>query len=132
MSALIVITLFGMAMFAGIYFAQRRVSNVDREFFESQWASIESMSQNESGWVQSIIEADKLMDEALKQNHYSGKTTAERMVSANRAFSNPNSIWRSHKIRNKVVHETRVKLRQQHVSSTLRGYKKALRDLGAL
>jgi len=132
MSALILIAFIGTVMFLAIYFLQKKVSNVDREFFKTQWQSIEVMSRAEASWVQAIVDADKLMDEALKQNRYSGKTTADRMVAANRAFSKPDFVWRSHKIRNKVVHETRVKLRQGHVNSALRGFKMALKDLGAL
>ena len=90
------------------------------------------MSKNEASWVQVIIDSDKLLDEALKQSRYNGKTVAERMVSANRAFSDADGIWRAHKLRNKVVHENGVKLRQKNIDAALSKYRQALKDLGAL
>lgn len=129
---LLIILFFAVVLFAAIAYIARQTSGLNREYFKAQWEAIEVMSKTKASWVQAIVDADKLMDEALKQSKFSGKTTGERMVSANRAFSNADKVWTAHKIRNKVVHETDFKLKKGVVNTALGGFKRALKDLGAL
>lgn len=120
----------GVIMLVAISVMQKRRSHVDREFFINRWDTIQKTFQNTQGkWMEVIIEADKLVDEALKQRGYAGKTMGERMVSANRIFKDPDMVWNAHKFRNRIVHETDVKVKKSHVSYALRGYRKALKDL---
>lgn len=137
MSNDVLIILGGILAFAIFCFyvltvVHRRSGKLNREMYQKKWAEIETMAETEAGWVQAIIEADKLLDDALKKSGYKGKTMGERMVSASRAFSKKDSAWAAHKLRNKVVHETGVKLRQQHTKGALRSFRRALEDLGAL
>lgn len=132
MIGLAVILAAAIIIFGLIYFISRRTSRINHAFFEEKWNNVQKLSSIQSGWVQAIIEADKLVDEALKVHKFKGKNMGERLVSANRLFRDPDSIWRAHKVRNKVVHETNVELNKGIVSSTIKGFRKALKDLGAL
>ena len=123
---------FGIFAMYVITVVHRRSSKLDRDFYREKWAEIDATAMQEAGWVQAVIEADKLLDDALKKSGYRGKTMGERLVSASRAFSNKDRTWAAHKLRNKIVHETSIKLRRQHVEAALSGFKKALSDLGAL
>lgn len=127
---LILIIAVFLLVFMG--YIARQTSNLNRDYFKAQWEAIEAMASQKASWVQAIVDADKLLDEALKQSRYSGKTTGERMVSANRVFSDADRVWTAHKIRNKVVHESNFKLKKSIVNTALSGFKKALKDLGAL
>lgn len=126
------IALVALLVLGLIVLASRRASTLNRDYFKSQWRSIEIMSKTKASWVQAIVDGDKLLDEALKQLHFKGKTTADRMVSANRSFSDTDGVWTAHKIRNKVVHETGFRLKKAHVNSALSGFERALKDLGAI
>jgi hypothetical protein len=127
---IIIAIVIGLVMLASITYLQKKRSFVDRQFFIDRWDTIQKTYQNTpSKWMEVLIEADKLVDEALKQRGYSGKTMGERMVSANRIFKDPDMIWNAHKLRNRVVHETGIKVKKSHVSYALRGYRKALKDL---
>ena len=119
-------------IFALIVFVQRRTSSIDRAYFAKTWPKIEALASKKATWVQAVVDADKLLDEALKQSNINGTTVAERMVEANRVFSDANMIWSSHKLRNKVVHESKFVLKKKHVQAAMSGYKQALKDLGAL
>jgi len=120
----------GVIMLVVITSMQKKRSQIDRQFFIDRWDTIQKTFQNTPGkWMEVIIEADKLVDEALKQRGYAGKTMGERMVAANRIFKDPDMIWNAHKFRNRVVHETGVKVKKSQVSYALRGYRKALKDL---
>lgn len=123
---------FGVFVLFLLAFINRKTSKLDREFYEKKWRDIVKLAENESGWVQAVIEADKLLDDALKKSGYKGKTMGERLVSASRAFTNKDKTWAAHKLRNKVVHETSVKLRSNHVRGAIRAFGRSLKDLGAL
>jgi hypothetical protein len=79
-----------------------------------------------------VIDADKLLDEALKKKHFKGKTMGERLVSAQRTLSDNDGTWYAHKLRNRLVHEPNIRIKKREAQAALAGFKKALRDLGAL
>jgi hypothetical protein len=79
-----------------------------------------------------IIDADKLLDDALKKRHFKGKTMGERLVAAQKNLSDNDAVWFAHKLRNRLVHETNVRLKKRDVQKALSGFRQGLRDLGAL
>ncbi len=79
-----------------------------------------------------IINADKLLDEALKKSHYKGKTMGERLVSAQHQLGDNDAVWNAHKLRNRLVHEDMSKLKEREVKHALVGFRGGLKDLGAL
>lgn len=116
-----------------LMFFSKRTGRLDQRYFNQQWEEIASMYQrSEELWPQAIIKADVLLDEALKQQKYQGKTMGERLVSANRLFRDPDAVWRAHKTRNRLVHEPNAKVNRNNASAAMRGFRKALKDLGAL
>ena len=79
-----------------------------------------------------VMNADKLLDRALKDSRYKGKTMGERLVAAQREIKYNDDVWYGHKLRNKLVHENDIKLKERDVKDALLGIKAALKDLGAL
>ena len=126
------IIVFGAFCLYVITVVHKRSSKLNQDFYRQKWAEIDAAATQEAGWVQAIVEADKLLDDALKKSGFRGRTMGERLVSASRAFSNKDRTWAAHKLRNKIVHETSIKLRKQHIDGALNGFYKALKDLGAL
>lgn len=127
------IAAFGILMLVFIWIITRiKGTGLNRSYFQTRWKELEMLLRTTEGTTLAIIEADKLVDEALKRLHMSGKTMGERMVSAQRKFSNPDAVWTAHKIRNRLVHEPGLKPRKSHAQSALKAYRQALRDLGAL
>jgi hypothetical protein len=78
-----------------------------------------------------IIDADKLLDEALRKHRFKGKTMGERLVSAQRMISDNDAVWYAHKLRNRLVHEPNVRLKKNEARTALAGFRQGLRDLGA-
>jgi hypothetical protein len=108
-----------------------RPPKLDRSHFVAKWQQLQSQCANQATWPLAIIDADKLLDEALKKHRYKGKTMGERMMRAQRELSDNDGAWFAHKLRNKIVHED-IKLKQRDVKDALQGFRQALRDLGAL
>lgn len=105
---------------------------LDQEKFRQRWQELQQLCGEESTWSLAVINADKLVDEALKKRGFKGKSMGERLVSAQRNLKSNDDVWRAHKLRNKLVHEDLRKLRKTDVKDALMSFREALKDLGAL
>lgn len=106
--------------------------NVTR--YQTQWLAIEnSVSRdNQASWQVAIMNADKLVDQALRERRFSGKTMGERMKSAQKVWRNANHVWGAHKVRNQLAHEVDTPLNYDITLRALSAFKQALKDLGAI
>ncbi len=130
---LVVAIIFGIAIlvFAGRY-SKRFVRPLNHKYFEDRWVELLALVKSPEGMILAVIDADKLLDEALRKKGYKGKTMGERLVAAQRDLSDNDNVWYAHKLRNRLVHEPNVKMKKNEARNALEGIKKGLRDLGAL
>jgi hypothetical protein len=131
-SAAILAIIVLLAVVLGAGFLKRRPAPLNREYFTRKWQESQGFCKDKATWPLAVINADKLVDEALKKRKYKGKTMGERMVSAQRDFSDNDGVWFAHKLRNRLVHETDIRLKEPDVKKALVGLRQALKDLGAL
>lgn len=128
------IIIVGAIMFAVIGLTKKgsTILNVDR--YREKWLAIEQQLKRTepSSYQMVVLNADKLVDHALKERGVSGATMGERMKSAASMFSDNNSLWAAHKLRNHIAHESDAKVSYDQARSALAGFKKALKDLGAI
>jgi hypothetical protein len=113
-------------------FLARRPKSLNRERYKQRWNEIQNLCGNKDAWPLAVINADKLLDEALKARKFKGKTMGERLVSAQHSLSDNDDVWFGHKLRNKLVHEEVGQLKKREVIRVLAGFRQALKDLGAL
>lgn len=113
-------------------FGRRIIRPLNRSYFDKKWSELLSRVKTSEGMTLAVIDADKLLDEALKRKGYRGKTMGERLVAAQRELSNNDGVWYAHKLRNRLVHEPDVRLRKNEARNALAGIKQGLHDLGAL
>lgn len=109
---------------------KRKPLNVQK--FTERWQNAQKHCGNKNTWPLAIIDADKVLDDALKARKYHGKAMGERLMAAQHDLTSNDTVWAAHKLRNRIVHEENVKLTQKSVKEALLGYRQALRDLGAL
>lgn len=79
-----------------------------------------------------ILNADKLVGQALQELGIKGATMGERMKAASATFSDLNGFWEAHKLRNKIAHDTDASITYDQARYALVKFKKALKDLGAI
>jgi hypothetical protein len=129
---LIGIIVFGLAILAIVSrLARRRTPKLSHQYFQHQWAELLARVKTPEGMMLAIIDADKLLDEALRKHRFKGKTMGERLVSAQRMISDNDAVWYAHKLRNRLVHEPNVRLKKNEARTALAGFRQGLRDLGA-
>jgi hypothetical protein len=119
-------------VFGSSFLLKRRPRHLNKQYYQDRWQTLQGLLKDKSTWPLAVIDADKLLDDALKRSHYKGKTMGERLVSAQRDLSDNDGVWFGHKLRNRLVHESNVKLTEKMVKEALVGIRGALRDLGAL
>lgn len=87
--------------------------------------------QDEAQWKLAIIEADTILDEAIKQMGYKGATMGERMkqIKPNR-FPMLEDAWRAHRVRNYIVHDPTYHISAQAASRVFTMYQNIFTRLG--
>lgn len=101
-------------------------------YFVQQWKQLQSFCKDKEQWPHALGQADALLDKALKKRKFKGKTMGERMVSAQRTFTDNDGAWFAHNLYKKVTADPDFKLREADVKDALMGFRQALRDMGAL
>lgn len=101
----------------------------------SEWEQIKQRANSvrEADWKLSIIEADKLVDDTLKQLGYAGETMGERlMLIAPDQLMSLQDLWDAHKLRNLLVHKMSYQVRHEQVLAAIDAFDRVLRELGAI
>lgn len=131
---LLVIVLVGGGILFIITHSFGKSKQLDVDRYRTSWLTIEQqlVKGEEASCHLVILNADKLLDQALKQRGFKGETMGERMKTAKATWSNTNNIWTAHKLRNRIAHETDVKVGYDTARRALSAYKRALKDVGAI
>lgn len=128
------ILIFGGLLFAIISLTKNSPRTLDQDKYRSRWMAIESRLKrdDENSYTVCILEADKLLDRSLRDRGISGKTMAERMKQCQGKWTNGNGVWAAHKLRNRIAHETDVKVDYDRARQALIAFKQGLKDMGAI
>jgi len=125
-----------LAVVGAVYLAFNRNSSpaLNKSKFQTRWLEIEhSLNREQMATYQlAILNADKLLDEALRDRRTKGASMGERMKTATNSWSNAGHIWGAHKIRNQLAHEHDYQLTRETALRALSAYKQALKDIGAI
>jgi len=128
------IIIIAALLFYLICMTKHGVKHLDVEKYRVKWLAIEQQLKRDevSSFHLTVLNADKLVDQALRERGVKGQTMGERMKNSVSLFSDRNGIWTAHKLRNKIAHETDVKVTYEEARFALKNFKKALKDLGAI
>ncbi len=130
--------LAGVLIVGGLLFTlltmRRGPKVLDVDKYRTRWMSIEQQLKRDeiSTYHLAIINADKLLDQALQERGFSGNTMAERLKTAKTSLSNVNAVWQAHKIRNQIAHEADAHVSYDDARRSLVSFKQALKDVGAI
>lgn len=88
---------------------------------------------DDTQWKLAIIEADNLFDHVLTLLGYEGESLGERLQKVNpESLRCIDDVWRAHKTRNMLVHETSFQLSYREAERTVGIYEMALKELKIL
>ena len=121
-------------MFLAIAIMQKKPIILDKEAYQTRWLAIEQALNKDvpATFATTIMDADKLLDRALSELGVKGAGLGERLKAARDKFSQINSVWHAHKLRNQIAHEHDFKPSYTQARHALETFRKALRDIGAI
>ena len=131
---IIAILIVAVFIFVAILLTGTRVYHFDKESYQARFLGIENKlsKDNISSCSMVIIEADKLLDKAMHEMGVPGKTMGDRLKRSGSKFTDINAVWRAHKLRNAIAHESGLEISYKQATTALSIYKQALKDLGAI
>lgn len=139
MNSTIIILFAAILIVAGLLFAVLTLTRkggrqLDVEKYRVKWLTIEQqLVRDQPGTYQlAVLAADKLLDQALRERGYAGETMGERLKRASSSLSNRNAAWSAHKLRNQIAHESDIQVSYEAARTALAGFKRALKDVGAI
>lgn len=129
--AIIIVAVF---VFIAIGLTGKRGHRFNIEDYQSRFLAIENKlnKDNFATFSLAIIDGDKLLDKAMIEMGIPGKTMGDRLKKAGSRFTQLDAVWRAHKLRNMIAHETDFGLSYRQAANALAIYKQALKDLGAI
>jgi hypothetical protein len=107
----------------------------DRLEVRNRWERIKNLMEhnNPSSSAKAVIEADKLLDNCMKDLGFVGEKMGDRIRSARiKLGSDYSEVWQAHILRNQIVHELDHELFVHDAKRALRGFEKGLKDIGAI
>lgn len=126
------VLIVGAILFAVITMTKGGRAHLDVDAYRSKWLAIEQkLTRDDAASHQlCILNADKLLDQALKEKGAVGTTMGERMKVTK--WSNAYAVWTAHKLRNQIAHEADVKVDYDAARRALASFKQGLKDIGAV
>lgn len=128
------VLIIGALLIAAISLSKKGAIQLDVDKYRSKWLSIENQFKRdeESSYHLCVLNADKLLDQAMRERGIKGETMGERMKTLQTTWSNANAIWTAHKLRNQIAHESDVRVSYDDARRALVSFKQALKDVGAI
>jgi len=112
----------------------RRFDLSSRSSMKRRWHEIIELARQpgEVSLKLAVMEADKLLDQALKTLAMPGNTLGERLKFAAYKYPQLQRVWFAHRIRNQLAHEASYHLDRPLGIKALKVYRDALRLIGAV
>lgn len=131
---IIAVLIVGVMIFVAMIMTKKRHYRFDVEAYQSKFLTIESELNKHSSatFMKTVIDCDKLLDKAMVEMGIPGKNMGERLKHSKDKFTDINSVWKAHKLRNALAHESDLEITYRQALAALAIYKKALKDIGAI
>jgi hypothetical protein len=103
-----------------------------KSYYIKRWKKLQKLCADKEQWPKVIVDADNLLNDALQKKRFKGKNMGERLVEAQKDFTDNDSVWFGHKLRTKIDMDSSIELRKEDVQKALIGLRQAMKDIGAL
>lgn len=108
-------------------------SNISKQAAQKSWVTIQKhfYEGSENSLKVAVLDADKLLSEALREAGVMGTQLGDRLKNAKpEQVPNLDELWQAHKLRNQIAHESDFKLKRDLAERALTIYEAGLRNLG--
>lgn len=123
------LTILFVAAFLVVKLVPKRTK---KSTFQAKWKEIYQYCAHKETWPTALARADELLDMALKRRRYKGKNMGERLVAAQKVFTDNDSLWFAHKLSVKSREHPKMRLKEKDVKDALTSVRQGLKDLDVL
>jgi hypothetical protein len=110
-------------------------TDLSKEEAKKSWVNIKRLffKGDDNDLKIAVIEADKLLEEALRESGIRGISLGDRLKNIKPGqLQDIDKVWQAHRLRNQIVHEPTFKLKRDLAERALDIYEKTLKQLGLL
>ncbi|MDP3954103.1 MAG: hypothetical protein Q8Q06_01635 [bacterium] len=103
--------------------------------YDARWEEIKNHANsfNTAEWKLAVIEADKLVDTALKAAGFPGETMGEMLtLIKSEQLPEIGNLWEAHKLRNLLVHDPSYEMRHNDAIAAVEVFERIIREVGGL
>lgn len=111
---------------------KKRPKRLKQKKYVSDWRNVQDFCKDKETWPEALVDADRLLDKALKRRRYKGKSMGERIVSAQHDLTDNDGVWYAHKLVKSIKTTQNQRLHQKQVKKALIAFRQSLKDLGAV
>lgn len=106
----------------------------NKKVIQTKWKEVEElmMMKNINGYKLAVLEADKLLDLALKTMMLPGENLGQRLKVAVARNPQIRPVWSAHILRNKIAHDTHFEIKKGEAVQAVKQFKQTLDKLGFL
>jgi hypothetical protein len=133
MVELVAIAVAAILLLVVINWSQGKTSGLNHQYYQTKWHDIKTLEHTSAAAARlAVMEADKLLDHALKDVRVRGETMGDRLKNAAKLLGSANNtVWAAHKLRNKLAHED-IHPKPAEIRRALGAFEAGLKKLRAL
>ncbi len=126
--------IFGLIVWLAKGLRRPEMYGMSRNDVAERWQQVEDLVNrgDELSLKMAVMEADKLLDHALKARMFAGETLGERLKVAVYKYPKLRDVWPAHLMRNRLVHEANFRLNNGEAKRAISNFRKSLQELGVL
>jgi hypothetical protein len=131
--AILVVAVVGFGVLWAAINRKQALSETVKNKIRAMWSNVELLMSrdDEASWMKAVFEADKILEYTLAAKNIPGTNLGERLKNGKGSFSNVQSAWEAHKLRNQLAHEIDTRLAHHEADRAIKLFKDSLRQLGA-
>lgn len=115
--------------------SEKRTFNLRNALLKERWQQILKRANMASpdALKLAVIDADKVVDDALRQLGFEGSTMAERLTNlSSDELKTLDRLWRAHRVRNSLVHTPGYQVQPEAAKEAIQNYEAFLKEVKLL
>jgi len=120
---LLIVTIIVLGLIVLLFRKQKKLSLQEFQRFSTTINKTKSLDP-----AHSVLESHKIFVKAVSKV-YSGETAAKTVAKAQKQFPNKGKIWHFHGLRNRIAHETGVKITHAQAENARKEFVRALKSI---
>lgn len=118
----IILIVLGVTILFLLWPRRKKLSESAKQSVRTSWNHAKSLPDAH----RRVLEGDKVLDKLLTALGYTG-TLGEKLKKADKQLPDINAVWRAHKLRNRIAHETGITVSAREEAEAMAAFERVIR-----